>query len=279
VSAAHAGSAARRLAARPVVVKLGGRALEAAGDPRDLATALARLARPVVVVHGGGPEVTAWSRRIGLAERFHEGRRVTDAATLEVAAAVLAGLANKRLVAGLRAGGLDAIGLAALDGGLVECAPHAEAALLGAVGTVTRVSAAWLETLLAEGRVPVLASLGAHDGALLNLNADDLAGAVAAALSASALVLLSDAEALVLDGAKVQRLDVPGLAAARAHRDVKDGMAPKLAAAATALEGGVAKVAIGAWSGVDSFVQLLAGGHVSAGTLVERSQAGEISNV
>jgi acetylglutamate kinase len=264
---------------KPVVVKLGGKALEAAGSAHALAAALARLASPAVVVHGGGHEVTAWSRRIGLAERFHDGRRVTDAATLEVAVAVLAGLANKRLVAGLRAAGVDAVGLAALDGGLATCEPHADAALLGAVGTVTRVNAEWLRALVAAGRVPVLASLGAHQGALLNLNADDLAGSVAAALGATALVLLSDTPALVLEGRAVARLDRAGLAAARAHRDVKDGMAPKLAAAQTALDGGVRRVAIGAWCGEETFVQLLGAGDVCAGTILEDTTAGEISNV
>jgi acetylglutamate kinase len=263
----------------PVVVKLGGRALEAQDAAGALATALARVTGPLVVVHGGGAEVTAWCQRLGLAQRFEDGRRVTDAATLEVATAVLAGLANKRLVAALRAGGVDALGLAALDGGVVECAPHGDAPALGAVGRITRVRTARLDAWLEQGIVPVLASLGAHEGALLNLNADDLAGALAGALGAKALVLLSDTPALVLDGRPVARLDRAGLAAARAHADVTGGMRPKLEAAAAALDAGVARVAIGAWSGVDTFAQLLGdGGGASAGTRIEVTAA-EATNV
>ncbi len=265
-------------ATRPVVVKLGGRALEALDGATVLAEALARVEGPLVVVHGGGAEVTAWCERLGIAQRFEGGRRVTDKATLEVATAVLAGLANKRLVAALRNGGIDAVGLAALDGGIVECAPHTERATLGEVGEVTRVNAAWLSELCSAGRVPVLASLGAHEGALLNLNADDLAGALAAAIGASALVLLSDTPALMLEGRAIARLDRAGLARARSHNDVAGGMAPKLAAAETALAGGVSRVAIGAWQGSETFTQLLDPAGVSAGTILEARTA-EATNV
>src|SRR5262249_30931932 len=142
-----------------------------------------RSARGTLVLHGGGAEVTAWCMRAGLVPRFADGLRVTDPDTLEIAAAVLAGLANKRLVAALRAGGLDAVGLAALDGGTVRARRHALAATLGEVGEVDAVDVSLLVSLLAQGRVPVLASLGDDGhGALLNLNADDVAAAIAAAL-------------------------------------------------------------------------------------------------
>jgi acetylglutamate kinase len=268
--------------ARPIVLKLGGRALETAAGPDAIAEAIARLAAPVVVVHGGGAEVSRWSERLGLAPRFVEGRRVTDAATLEVATAVLAGLANKRLVAALRAHGVDAVGLAALDGGIATCAPHADSAELGAVGTVESVDAAWLRELVAAGRTPVLASLGAHAGALLNLNADDLAGAVAGALEARALVLLSDTPALVLEGRPVGRLDRAGLAAARQHPDVSGGMIPKLAAAETALAGGAACAWIGAWNGPETLARIVecSGPNAHEGTWIEgRSAATEATHV
>jgi acetylglutamate kinase len=139
---------------KPVVLKIGGRALEPAGvaaagaavpgagsTAREaatsgsatasaigaLATELATIGAPLVIVHGGGAEVSAWCGRLGVEPRFIDGLRVTDPPTLEVATAVLAGLANKRLVARLRAADLDAVGLAALDGGTVEgrAAPRA----------------------------------------------------------------------------------------------------------------------------------------------------------
>ena len=144
-----------------------------------------------MLVHGGGAELSGWCERLGLVPRFEGELRVTDAATLEVATAVLAGLANKRWVATLRAAGVDAVGLAALDGGVCDVVGHPDAATLGEVGAVQSVNVALLDTLLRRGSVPVLASIGAHGGRLLNLNADDLAAALASALGAP-LVLLTD---------------------------------------------------------------------------------------
>jgi len=260
----------------PLVVKLGGRALEGPDATGELARALARLERGAVVVHGGGAEVSAWAQRLGLVPRFAKGRRVTDPATLEVVVAVLAGLANKRLVAALRAHGLDAVGLAAVDGGLVEAVPHREAGSLGAVGTVARVDPSLLVTLLAQGRTPVVASVAAHAGGLLNVNADDLAAALAPALGSAALLLLSDTPHLVLDGATVTNLSLTGLERALAHPDVRDGMGPKLEAARAALVGGVPLVHLARWEGPDTLAALLQGG--APGTSIAPVE-GEISHV
>ncbi len=242
-----------------VVVKIGGRALDAPGAAAALAAEIASLRGTLVLVHGGGAEVSAWSERLGLAARFHDGLRVTDAATLEVATAVLAGLANKRLVASLRAEGVDAVGIAALDGGVAEIAPHPQSDALGAVGTVVAVEPGLLETLIASGRTPVMASIGARGGALFNLNADDLAASLAGALHARALVLLSDAPGLKLGGEVVPRLDPASLDAALAHPEVRDGMRPKLRAAREALAAGVRRVHIAAWTGNGTLAAILAG--------------------
>lgn len=243
----------------PVVVKLGGRALEAPGAARELGADLARVPGGVVLVHGGGAEVTGWCERLGIAPRFLEGLRVTDPDTLDVAVAVLAGLANKRLVATLRAMGVDAVGLSALDGGTVEVERHRDASRLGAVGQVVAVHPQLLETLLAQGRTPVLASIGAAGEQLYNVNADDLAAGVAGALGARALLLLSDTPGLKLDGRVVARLGAGEVATALAHPDVKDGMRPKLRAAAAAIEAGAQRAVIGAWSGPGTITALLAG--------------------
>ncbi len=256
-------------ATAPVVVKLGGRALEASGAIDGLAADLVALAGRAVVVHGGGAEVTAWSARLGLKASFHEGRRVTDPTTLEVATAVLAGLANKRLVAGLRARGVDAVGLAALDGGIVRVVRHADAAALGAVGTVTDVDATLLATLLAAGRTPVVSSIGAaRDGALLNLNADDIAAALAPALGASTLVLLSDTPGLVLGGRVVRALDRAALDRALAGGEVTGGMQPKLQAAAAAVDGGTPNAWIAEWTGAGTLARLIAGEEGPYGTCI-----------
>ncbi len=244
----------------PLVVKLGGRALAAPGALDQLARELPSRPGRAVLVHGGGPEVSAWSERLGLAPRFVDGRRVTDAATLEVATAVLAGLANKRLVARLLAHGVRAVGLSALDGGLARVEPHPDAATLGAVGRVTSVDAAWLESLLAAGITPVIASIGAWQGELLNVNADDLAAALAAALGAERLLLLSDTEGLVLDGQVVPALDLAGVDAALVAPDVTGGMRPKLAAARAAVAGGAQAAGIGTWSGPGTLSRAATGG-------------------
>ena len=243
----------------PVVVKLGGRALDGPGAARELGHELAGLSGGSLIVHGGGAEVSDWCARLGIAPRFMDGLRVTDPDTLEVAVAVLAGLANKRLVAALRAAGVDAVGLSALDGGTVEVERHPDASRLGAVGQVTAVHPQLLETLLAQGRTPVLASIGAAGGLLLNINADDLAAGLAGALRARALLLLSDAPGLLLGGRIVTRLGGHEVAAALDHPDVKDGMRPKLRAAAAAIEAGAQRVVIGAWAGPGTLTALLAG--------------------
>jgi acetylglutamate kinase len=251
----------------PIVVKLGGRALEAPGAPRELAFELARLSGGTLLVHGGGQEVTEWCARLGIAPRFLDGLRVTDPDTLAVAVAVLSGLANTRLVATLRDAGVDAVGLNALDGGTVEVKRHADASRLGAVGQVVAIHPPLLEMLLAQGRTPVLASIGASGEQLLNVNADDLAGALAGALRARVLLLLSDTPGLRLDGRVIERLEGRGIAAALEHPDVKDGMRPKLRAAAAAIAAGAQRVVIGAWNGPGTLAALLRG-EGSATTLV-----------
>jgi acetylglutamate kinase len=260
----------------PLVLKIGGRALESDGAPRELATEIALTPGPLVLVHGGGAEVSAWCQRLGIAPRFHDGLRVTDPPTLEVAAAVLAGLANKRLVAVLRAGGIDAVGLSAADGGIVEVRPHPDAATLGEVAAVESVHPTLLATLLGQGRVPVLASIAAWRGRLMNLNADDLAAAVAAALGARALVLLSDTPGLMLGGGRVAHLPAASLDGAMAHPDVKGGMLAKLHAARAAIAGGITRVHIAAWEGPGTLRALLAG--AGPGTTIEAHANAEVTH-
>lgn len=277
-------TATARRAALPtaLVVKLGGRALEAPGALSECAAALraageaGHSARATLVVHGGGAEVTAWCERAGIEARFHDGLRVTDPATLEIAAAVLAGLANKRLVAALRACGVDAVGLAALDGGIARVRRHPESATLGEVGAIDAVDTTLLESLLAAGRVPVLASLGDDGaGALLNLNADDVAAAIAAALPAGDLLLLSDTPGLRLSGEVVRVLSPAALAAALDHPDVSGGMRPKLRAARLALAAGVQRVHIAAWQGPRTIAAILEGTALATTCLAGTSPVNE----
>ena len=262
-------------ATAPVVVKLGGRALDGAATG-ELAPALARLGRPAVLVHGGGGEVTAWSQRLGISPKFHAGLRVTDDATMDVVAAVLAGLVNRRWVATLESQGVRAAGLAALDAGIATVVPHPDAAGLGRVGAIAGIDPTLLHVLLGHGVTPVLASLGADHGRWLNVNADDFAAALAGALQTPALILLTDAPGLVLDGTRVPALDAAGLDAALAHPDVRDGMQPKLRAAQAALDGGAGCVWITDWQGPDTLSALMAGS--GTGTRLTREPASSTSD-
>jgi acetylglutamate kinase len=259
--------------AAPVIVKLGGRALEGEGQLSAFIRELAAVRAPLVLVHGGGAEVSAWLERAGHPTRFLDGLRVTDEPTLEIVTAVLAGLANKRLVAALRHANLDAVGIAALDGGILETVPHRDAARLGHVGEVAAVTPALLEMLLAQGRIPVVASIGAHQGALLNLNADDVAAALAPALRARMLVLVSDTPGLRIQGEIMGRLGLGEALALLDHPDVEGGMRPKLAAATRAVAGGAGAAVIARWEGPGTLAALLGG--EGSGTYVSAQAAAE----
>jgi acetylglutamate kinase len=215
-----------------VTIKIGG----VAGMHAASVEVIARSAPPsTVLVHGGGNEVAVWSRRLGIEPRAHDGLRVTDPATLEVVVAVLGGLVNTRLVAGLVAAGRPSVGLTGVDGGLLQLRRRGPE--LGEVGEVTGADPSLLETLVAAGLLPVVAPIGLEQGALLNVNADEAAGAIGAARG-GLLLLCTDVPGVMLDGRVLDRLD-----AANAERMLEDGsassgMRPKLRAALVAAAAG-----------------------------------------
>jgi acetylglutamate kinase len=182
---------------KPIVVKIGGSTLGNHDTSlEDLVTLQRRGMRPVVV-HGGGNVISDWLGRFDIPVSFARGSRVTDARTLRVVIAVLAGLVNKELVASLEVLGGRAIGLTGVDGGLFEA--EIKDAEMGYVGEVVKVDSGLLELLLKEGLIPVIAPLGLQspprteqNGFVLNLNADTVAGEIAAALYAEKLVFLTD---------------------------------------------------------------------------------------
>ncbi|HSM35885.1 MAG TPA: acetylglutamate kinase [Longimicrobiales bacterium] len=235
------------------MLKVGGRLVETDAGRRALAEAIGRaLASPsgasgVVVVHGGGAQVSALGLRLGLQPAFHEGQRVTDANVLRLVSMVLSGEVNKGIVRALVGAGVAAAGLSGEDGATIR-ADVAAGGALGRVGCGCRVDPSLLRELLAAGYVPVLSpvSLG-PDGEALNVNADVAAVAVAVALRASRLVFLSDVPA-VRDAAGVEigTLPVADAEDLVASGAADGGMIPKLAAARDALAGGVADVRIGA---------------------------------
>jgi acetylglutamate kinase len=225
-----------------VVVKLGGSTLaEQAGVLAELADL--SHGTPVVVVHGGGGRVTDWLARMGIDTRFEAGRRVTDAATLEVAAAVLRGAVNVELVAALRQLGADAVGVSGVDGGMLVGQRQPG---LGLVVGVTRADRGLLDALLADGRLPVIAPLALDEsGAVCNFNADEAAVAVARGIGAAKLVLLTDTDGVSgADGARLPTLDPATVAGLIEAGVISAGMIPKARAALLAVADGGAGEAV-----------------------------------
>ena len=220
------------MSGRPVTIKIGG----VAGQHADSLSWLARHAPPeTVLVHGGGNEVAEWSRRLGIEPRTHDGLRVTDPETLEVAVAVLAGLVNTRLVAALEADGRSAVGLTGADGALLRLRRRDPE--LGEVGEVIGADASLLESVVASGSLPVVASIGFHEGDLLNVNADEVAGAVAAARG-GLLLLCTDVPGVQRDGRVLDRLDAVAAEGMLEDGSASAGMRPKLRAALVAATAG-----------------------------------------
>jgi len=238
----------REHAGRVVVVKLGGSAME---DPK-LAARFAQdvgLLRTVgikpVVVHGGGPQVSALSERLGLATEFRDGLRVTDAETLRVAKMVLVGDINIDVVSALNLAGTPAVGLSGDDANLLlarKLAPNGDD--LGFVGEITDVNTALLEHLM-EVAVPVVATVATDgNGQSYNVNADPAAAAIAVALRAAKLVMLTDVPGLIVEGELVAELTVSEADTYLERGVAEGGMGPKLRAAADAVRGGVGRAHI-----------------------------------
>jgi acetylglutamate kinase len=216
-----------------LVVKLGGTTI---AEQRQVLAEVASIARrrPVVLVHGGGKRITEWLERLGVPSRFEGGLRVTDAQSLEVAAAVLRGVVNSELVAGLRDLGVDAVGLSGVDGGLLiaERIPH-----LGLVASVVGLRRDLLDAILVAGQVPVVAPLARDgDGVVCNVNADDAAAGIAAGLGARQLVLMTDVDGVRdADGRKLDTLTAAEAEHLIDAGVIAGGMVPKVRAALTAL--------------------------------------------
>lgn len=227
------------------VVKVGGAALGDGTWLSQFAAATAASQMPVVVVHGGGPDITALSDRLGIEVRWHEGRRVTPPEALDVAAMVLNGRVNKKIVAALLAAGVDAIGLSGIDGSLLR-ADVVENGALGRVGRVDSVRTSLVTGLLQLGHTLVVSPISLdRDGEALNVNADDAAAAIAVALGAAELVFLTDV-AGVSDATGVRhRLDAGEACTLIDAGVASGGMSVKLSAALSALDCGVPAVRIG----------------------------------
>lgn len=200
-----------------------------------------------ILVHGGGPEISAMMKQMGHESTFIAGLRVTDATTMEIVEMVLTGKTNKAIVTMLNRQGAKAVGLSGKDANLIQAyrmeSPHGD---LGFVGEVAQVNPEILHLLSENGYIPVISSVAiGPDGASYNVNADHVAGHIAAAVGAAKLVLLTDVEGLYADYADksslIQRMDTDQAAEMIASGAAERGMIPKLEACIAAIEGGVSR--------------------------------------
>jgi acetylglutamate kinase len=217
----------------PLTIKLGG----SIGEPGpELGALIARAPTTTVLVHGGGNEIASWSSRLGIEQVFRDGLRVTDQATLDVAVSVLAGLVSTRLVAALGAAGRAAAGVTGVDGRLLRL--ERRDASFGFVGEVVEADTTLLGVLLDGGILPVVSPIGSDaDGTLLNVNGDEVAGAIAAARGGR-LLLCTDVPGVRRHGATIDALPVAEAAAMLEDGSASAGMRPKLRAAIEAARAG-----------------------------------------
>jgi acetylglutamate kinase len=240
----------REFTGRTVVIKYGGHAME---DPAlaDLFAQDVVLMRLVgmnpVVVHGGGPQISALMRRLGKEPEFVDGLRVTDAESVDIVRMALVGKVNREIVAALNQHGSYAVGLSGEDAGLIKVEMRDER--LGFVGDVSSIDPSIVHKLVNEELIPVIATVGVDElGQAYNINADTVAGAIARAMEAEKLVYLTDVAGLYGDygdeSTLLSRIDVDGLTQMLATGQADGGMIPKLESCIFALDGGVRRAHI-----------------------------------
>lgn len=235
----------QRFRGRVVVVKLGGNAMVdpalAVSFAEDIVLMRSVGLRPVVV-HGGGPQISALMERLGKVPEFRDGQRVTDAETVDIARMVLVGKVNREIVGSINVHGPLAVGVSGEDAGLIQAsARHPD---LGFVGDVHAVNPTILQRLLAEDLIPVVSTIGADaSGQSYNINADTVAGALAEALGAEKVIYLTDVEGLLRDlhepSSLISRIDAAALQAMVDGGALAGGMIPKIAACLHAVANGV----------------------------------------
>ncbi|MBD3666035.1 acetylglutamate kinase [Sulfitobacter aestuariivivens] len=232
----------QRYADATVVIKLGGHAMGSDAAMNEFArdvTLMRQVGVNPVVVHGGGPMINQMLDRLKIKSDFVDGKRVTDAATMEVVEMVLSGSVNARIVQAISAQGGRAVGLSGKDSGLIVC--DAENPALGLVGKPSEVNPRVLRDLADKGIIPVIAPLGmGRAGETFNINGDTAAGAIASALKADRLLLLTDVAGVKnAEGEVLTELTSRQIADMIADGSIAGGMIPKTQTALAALNGGV----------------------------------------
>ena len=236
----------QQFAGKTIVVKYGGAAMKDSTLKdqviRDVVFMSCVGLRPVLV-HGGGPEINIWLDKLGIEPQFKNGLRVTDAATMDVVEMVLVGRVNKEIVSLINTAGGSAVGLCGKDANLITARP-ADAEGVGFVGEVTSVDTRILEVMVNAGHIPVVSSVAADEtGQAYNINADTVAGEIAAALGAEKLILLTDTAGILRDykdpSTLIPRLDIQAARNLIDQGVVSGGMIPKVTCCVRSLAQGV----------------------------------------
>jgi acetylglutamate kinase len=236
----------QQFAGRVVVVKYGGAAMKDSNLKETVIRDIVFLScvglRPVVV-HGGGPEINTWLDKLGIEPQFKNGLRVTDAATMDVVEMVLVGRVNKELVALVNQAGGSAVGLCGKDANLIKARPQGEEGI-GFVGEVQSTDTKLIEALVREGYIPIVSSVAADDkGQAYNINADTVAGELAAALGAEKLILMTDTPGILKNyhdlSTLIPRLDIQEARSLIEAGIVSGGMIPKVNCCVRSLAQGV----------------------------------------
>ncbi len=235
----------REFSGKTVVIKYGGHAMENPALAELFATDVVMMrlvGMNPVVVHGGGPQITELMRRLGKEPEFVDGRRVTDAETVDIVRMALVGKVNREIVAMINRLGSYAVGMSGEDAGLIRVDQRDPR--LGFVGDVRHVDPTMVVRLLREELIPVIATIGVDDdGQAYNINADTVAGAIAEALDAEKLVYLTDVAGVYGnwpdESSLISRVDIGGLEHMIAEGRASEGMIPKLESCVIALRGGV----------------------------------------
>lgn len=236
----------QQFAGRTIVVKYGGAAMKDSTLKDQVMRDLVFLAcvgvRPVLV-HGGGPEINSWLDKLGIEPQFKNGLRVTDAPTMDVVEMVLVGRVNKEIVALISQAGGAAVGLCGKDGNLITARPQGDEGI-GFVGEVSSVNTKILEALVKSGYIPVVSSVAADEaGQSYNINADTIAGELAAALGAEKLILMTDTAGILEDptdpSTLLPQLDIQQARELMKNGVVSGGMIPKVTCCVRSLAQGV----------------------------------------
>ena len=245
------------------VVKIGGSMAEDREALTQLAqelSALQKRGERLLLVHGGGKDISRNLAWLGQEARFLDGLRVTDTAAMDMVEMTLSGRVNKMLVRLLLSAGAKAAGVSGVDGGLLRCQPLRPDGTLGYVGAIGGVDVSLLEALWKGGYLPVVSpvSLGS-DFQSWNVNADQAAADLACALGARTLLMVSDVPGVLKDGAIVPQVAIEDVEDMVADGTASGGMIPKLRSAAQTVSAGVGSVFIAGWSGPGSLEQILSG--------------------